>query len=78
VAGQTLGLDPERYADALGFAGHENSIDATASRDFVLELAAALAILATTLSRLGEELVLWSTSEFGFVRSATASRPAPR
>ena len=69
VAGQTLGLDPERYADALGFAGTiENSIDATASRDFVLELAAALAILATTLSRLGEELVLWSTSEFGFVR----------
>ena len=69
VAGQTLGLDPERYADALGFAGVlENSIDATASRDFVLELASACAILATTLSRIGEELVLWSTSEFGFVR----------
>ena len=69
VAGQTLGLDPERYAASLGFAGvAENSIDATASRDFVLELAAALAILATTLSRVGEELVLWSTSEFGFVR----------
>ena len=69
VAGQTLGLDPERYATMLGFAGvTENSIDATAARDFVLELAAALAILATTLSRIGEELVLWSTSEFGFVR----------
>ena len=69
VAGQTLGLDPERYAEALGFAGvSENSIDATASRDFVLELASACAILATTLSRIGEELVLWSTSEFGFVR----------
>ena len=69
VAGQTLGLDPERYAEALGFAGvTENSIDATASRDFVLELAAACAILATTISRIGEELVLWSTSEFGFVR----------
>ena len=69
VAGQTLGLDPERYAEALGFAGvTENSIDATASRDFVLELAASCAILATTLSRIGEELVLWSTSEFGFVR----------
>jgi argininosuccinate lyase len=69
VAGQTLGLEPERYAEALGFTGvTENSIDATASRDFVLELAAALAILATTLSRIGEELVLWSTSEFGFVR----------
>ena len=69
VAGQTLGLDPERYAELLGFAAPvENSIDATASRDFVLELAAALAILATTISRIGEELVLWSTSEFGFVR----------
>jgi argininosuccinate lyase len=69
VAGQTLGLDPERYAEALGFSSTtENSIDATASRDFVLELAAALAILATTVSRIGEELVLWSTSEFGFVR----------
>ena len=69
VAGQTLGLDPLRYAELLGFsATTENSIDATASRDFVLELLSALAILATTLSRLGEELVLWSTSEFGFVR----------
>ena len=69
VAGQTLGLDPERYARSLGFAGTtENSIDATSSRDFVLELAAALAILATTVSRIGEELVIWSTSEFGFVR----------
>jgi argininosuccinate lyase len=69
VAGQTLGLDPERYATALGFAQvTENSIDATAARDFVLELVAALAILATTLSRIGEELVIWSTSEFGFVR----------
>jgi argininosuccinate lyase len=69
VAGQTLGLDPDRYAELLGFsATTENSIDATASRDFVLELLSALAILATTLSRLGEELVLWSTSEFGFIR----------
>jgi len=69
VAGQTLGLDPLRYAELLGFAATtENSIDATSSRDFVLELLSGLAILATTLSRLGEELVVWSTSEFGFVR----------
>jgi argininosuccinate lyase len=69
VAGQTLGLDPLRYAELLGFtATTENSIDATSSRDFVLELLSGLAILATTLSRLGEELVVWSTSEFGFVR----------
>lgn len=69
VAGQTLGLDPERYAAALGFTRvTENSIDATASRDFVIETAAVCAILSTTLSRIGEELVLWSSSEFGFVR----------
>ncbi len=69
VAGQTLGLDPLRYAEILGFSSAtENSIDATASRDFVLELLSGLAILSTTLSRLGEELVLWSTTEFGLVR----------
>ena len=73
VAGQTLGIDPERSATALGFSAvAENSIDATASRDVVLEVASAAAILATTLSRLGEELVLWSTSEFGFVRLGDA------
>lgn len=73
VAGQTLGLDPERSAEALGFSAvAENSIDATAARDFVVETAAAAAILATTLSRLGEELVLWSSSEFGFVRLGDA------
>jgi argininosuccinate lyase len=69
IAGQTLGLDPDRYAVALGFSGIvENSIDAVASRDVVIELVAALAICATTLSRLGEELVIWSTSEFAFAR----------
>jgi argininosuccinate lyase len=69
IAGQTLGLDPDAYAAALGFSGvAENSIDAVSSRDVVIELVAALAICATTLSRLGEELVIWSTSEFSFVR----------
>jgi argininosuccinate lyase len=69
IAGQTLGLDPDAYATALGFSGTaENSIDAVSSRDVVLELVGALAICATTLSRLGEELVIWSTSEFSFVR----------
>lgn len=71
LAGQTLGLDPEAYAEALGFAAvTENSLDAVSSRDFVLEVLAAAAILATTLSRLAEELVIWSTAEFGFVRLA--------
>jgi argininosuccinate lyase len=73
LAGQTLGLDPSRYAAGLGMgAPLENSLDAVASRDAVLELVAALAILAVTLSRLGEELVLWTTAEFGFARFGDA------
>ncbi len=69
LAGQTLGLDPQAYADDLGYARViENSMDAVASRDFALEVLSACAILATTLSRLGEEIVLWATSEFGFAR----------
>jgi argininosuccinate lyase len=73
LAGQTLGLDAAKYARALGFSAVvENSIDAVSSRDAVIELVSALAICATTLSRLGEELVLWSTTEFGFVRFGDA------
>ncbi len=67
LAGQTLGLDPQAYADHLGFDRvAPNSIDAVASRDFALELLSACAILAVHLSRLGEEVVLWATAEFGF------------
>jgi argininosuccinate lyase len=73
LAGQTLGLDPQAYADQLGFARvAPNSMDAVASRDFALEVLAACAILAVTLSRLGEEIVLWATSEFGFARVGDA------
>ncbi|MEX0952476.1 MAG: argininosuccinate lyase [Nitriliruptoraceae bacterium] len=73
LAGQTLGLDPQAYADHLGFSRvAPNSMDAVASRDFVLEVLAACAILAVTLSRLGEEIVLWSTAEFGFARVGDA------
>jgi argininosuccinate lyase len=73
LAGQTLGLDPQAYADDLGFARvAENSMDAVASRDFALELLSACAILAVTLSRLGEEIVLWATSEFGFAQVGDA------
>ncbi|HEX2027427.1 MAG TPA: argininosuccinate lyase [Nitriliruptorales bacterium] len=71
MAGTTLPLDPARYAAALGYARiAANSIDAVASRDFALELLATGAILATNMSRLAEELVLWSSAEFGFVRLA--------
>ncbi len=73
LAGQTLGLDPDAYRDALGFARTiENTIDGVASRDFALELLAAAAILATNLSRLGEEVVLWASAEFGFARVGDA------
>jgi argininosuccinate lyase len=73
LAGQTLGLDPQAYADALGFERvAENSMDAVASRDFALELLSACAILAVTVSRLGEEVVLWATAEFGFARVGDA------
>jgi len=73
LAGQTLGLDPQAYADHLGFdAVAPNSMDAVASRDFALEVLAAAAILAVTLSRLGEEIVLWASAEFAFARVGDA------
>jgi argininosuccinate lyase len=68
VAGSGFPLDRVGVAAELGFERPtRNSIDATGSRDFLMEIAAALAVLAVHLSRIGEELVLWSTSEFGFV-----------
>ncbi|WP_129338741.1 argininosuccinate lyase [Cellulomonas endophytica] len=69
LAGSSLGLDPAAVAAELGFDGPvENSIDGTASRDVVAEFAFVAAMLAVDLSRLAEEVVLWSTVEFGFVR----------
>ncbi len=73
LAGQTLGLDPQAYADHLGFAGvAANSMDAVASRDFAIEVVSACAILSIHLSRLGEEIVLWASAEFGFARVGDA------
>jgi argininosuccinate lyase len=73
LAGTTLPLDPSRYAEALGYARvAHNSVDAVASRDFAAEFLAACAILATHLSRLGEEIVLWTTSEFAVARVGDA------
>ncbi len=69
LAGSTLGLDAHRTAGALGFTTtFENSIDAVSDRDFALEFLAACAITAVHLSRLAEDLVLWSSQEFGFAR----------
>jgi argininosuccinate lyase len=73
LAGTTLPIDRERVAAALGFAGvSRNSLDAVGDRDFAIELVAAIALAQGHLSRLGEELVLWTTSEFGFARIGEA------
>jgi argininosuccinate lyase len=69
LAGTGLPIDRAATAADLGFAGPtHNSLDAVSDRDFAAEIAFACALLAVHLSRLGEELVLWSTAEFGFVR----------
>jgi len=68
LAGSSLDLDPDAVAADLGFASRfENSLDAVSDRDFVAEALFDLALLGVHLSRLGEELALWSTEEFGFV-----------
>lgn len=68
LAGSSLGLDPEKVAADLGFSGSvANSIDGTAARDFVAELAFVLAQIGIDVSRLAEEVILWNTKEFGFV-----------
>jgi argininosuccinate lyase len=67
LAGSSLPLDPDGVADELGFASRfENSLDAVSDRDFVAEALFDLALLGVHLSRIGEELVVWSTEEFGF------------
>ncbi len=67
LAGSSLPLDPDGVADDLGFASRfENSLDAVSDRDFVAEALFDLALLGVHLSRIGEELVVWSTEEFGF------------
>jgi argininosuccinate lyase len=69
LAGSSLPLDPRAVADDLGFgAPFDNSLDAVSDRDFVAEALFCLSLLAVHLSRLGEEIVLWSTEEFGFLR----------
>jgi argininosuccinate lyase len=68
LAGSSLPLDPARVATELGFtAPAANSMDAVSDRDFVAELLFITALLGVLLSRLGEELVLWTAPEFGWV-----------
>src|SRR4051794_35357626 len=68
LAGSSLPLDPEAVAAELGFAGSAaNSIDAVSDRDFVAEFLFCAAMIGVHLSRLGEEIVLWTTREFRWV-----------
>jgi argininosuccinate lyase len=68
LAGQSLGLDPELVARELGFTGSTaNSIDGTASRDFVAEFAYVCAQIGVDVSRIAEEIIVWATKEFDFV-----------
>jgi len=68
LAGTTLAIDRQALARALGFArAAENSLDAVADRDFVVEMLAWGALVGTHLARLAADLVLWASPEFGFV-----------
>lgn len=68
LAGSSLPLDPTITAAELGFgAVFDNSLDAVADRDFVADALYACSMLGVHLSRIGEELILWASTEFGFV-----------
>lgn len=69
VGGTSIPVNPARTTNLLGFAQPAaNSIDAVASRDFVLQVLSAATILGTTLTRAGHDFTLWSTEEFGMLR----------
>lgn len=79
LAGSTLPIDRELVARELGFVDArgraqvtQNSMDGVSDRDFVVEFCAAAALAAVHLSRLAEDVVLWATPEFGFIRIADA------
>jgi argininosuccinate lyase len=73
LAGSSLPLDPDSTAAELGFARRfDNSLDAVSDRDFVAEALFVAALTQVHLSRLGEEVVLWTSEEFGFLRVADA------
>jgi argininosuccinate lyase len=73
LAGSSLPLSPEISAQELGFGSvMPSTLDAVAARDFLAEFLAAAAILGVHLSRIGEEIVLWTSAEFGFARLADA------
>src|SRR6202011_5855315 len=73
LAGSTIVLNPAFVAGQLGFSNvSQNSIDAVGDRDFVAEFLFCLAMIGLHLSRLSEDLIIWSTNEFGFVEFSDA------
>lgn len=73
LAGSSLGLDPILVASELGFAGTtQNSIDGTSARDVVAEFAFILSMIGINLSRFAEEIIIWATAEFGYVKLSDA------
>lgn len=68
LAGTTFPIDRHLSAELLGFAGvYENSMDAVSDRDFIVEFLSASSLLMAHLSRFAEEIILWSSQEFGFI-----------
>src|SRR5688572_2445466 len=79
IAGSTIALDREFVAQFLGFLDDndkprvtQNSMDAVCDRDFVIEFCAAAALMAVHLSRLAEDMILWASSEFNFIKISDA------
>ena len=73
LAGSTIVLDRQLIARQLGFSSvSQNSLDAVSDRDFVCEFLFCLAMIGLHLSRLSEDLIIWSTSEFGFIEFSDA------
>jgi argininosuccinate lyase len=68
IGGSRIRIDRKKTARLLGFDGIvRNSIDATSSRDIIIEFTAVLAIIMLTLSRIAEDIIIWSTDEFGYL-----------
>lgn len=69
LAGSALGIEPAQTAAALGFSKpFDNSLDAVSDRDYVVETMFLVSLMGVHLSRIGEEMILWASTEFGFVK----------